>query len=99
MAATPEFKVSDYFTYRERKELEISNQKCFNHHTLYVGYNVANAFCSAIKVTTWVGAGFHKMFYHCILYNSGKCTSGMSIHYILGGVRGIFPVKMRSIVQ
>ena len=31
-----------YCMHRERREFESYSQKCFNHHSLYVGYNVTN---------------------------------------------------------
>ena len=37
-----------YSAHGERKQFGGSDQKCFDHHTFYVGYNVTNAFYSAI---------------------------------------------------
>ena len=48
VAATPKYKEGIYWIHRERKEL--GGSECFNDHTFYVGYNVANDFYSAIKI-------------------------------------------------
>jgi len=66
VAATPKVGESGYYTLKERKELEISDQKCSNHHALYVGYNATNVFHSAIKVATRVRVCFQRIFYHFI---------------------------------
>lgn len=38
-----------HWTHKECKEFGGSNQKFFDHHAFYVGYNVMNVFFSAIK--------------------------------------------------
>ena len=41
VAATANFKESAYFIHRDsEEELEITNQKCFNHHTIYLGARI-----------------------------------------------------------
>ena len=50
MAAKPDLKKVS-ISHRERKELEIPDQKCFNHYTLYIGCNVTDVFYSVIKGT------------------------------------------------
>ena len=55
VAATPEYKEGAYWTHTARKEFEGSDQKCFDHHTLYVGYNPTNVFYSAMKAAKGVG--------------------------------------------
>ena len=47
MAATPKFKEDAYWTFRERQEFGGSDQKCFDGHPFYVGYNVTNSIYSA----------------------------------------------------
>ena len=43
VADTPKY-IGAYWTHRERKEPGSSNQKCFDYHALYVGYNVTTVF-------------------------------------------------------
>ena len=54
-------------SHRERKELEISDHKCFNHQAIYAGCNVTNAFYSFIKVATRVRVRLQKNCYHYTL--------------------------------
>ena len=49
VAATPNCEDDVYWTHMEGKKSGGSDQKFFDHHTCYVGYNVVNAFYSAIK--------------------------------------------------
>ena len=49
VADTPKY-IGAYWTHRERKEPGSSNQKCFDHHALYVGYNVTNFFIANVNL-------------------------------------------------
>ena len=50
VVATPKYKEVAYWTHKEKEELEGSDEKCFDHHAIYIGYNVESAFYSARKV-------------------------------------------------
>ena len=54
VAATPKCKMDAYWMHSERKKLGGFDQKHFDHHAFYVGYNVTNVFYSAIKATKGV---------------------------------------------
>ena len=49
VAVTPKCKEGAYWKPKERGEFWVFNQKCCDHHVLYVGCNVTNAFYSANK--------------------------------------------------
>ena len=44
MGVTVTPKEGAYWTHMESKELGGSDQKCFDHHAFYFGYNVTNVF-------------------------------------------------------
>ena len=46
VAATPKYEVGAFWAH---KEFGGSEQKYFDHHTFYVGYNITNVFYSVIK--------------------------------------------------
>ena len=54
VTATPKYKESACWTHRERMGFRGSDQKRFDQHTFYFGYNVTNAFYSALKAAKGV---------------------------------------------
>ena len=49
MAATLKCKESAYWKNKEREEFGVFDHEVFYRHALFVGYNVTNTLCNAIK--------------------------------------------------
>ena len=63
MTGTREFKEGAYWAHRERKEFKGSDQKCFDHHAFYFGYNVTNVISIAIKMAEEAWGAFPQRNY------------------------------------
>ena len=65
--ATPKYKDDAYWIHKERKEFGGSDQKWFDHHAFYAGYNATNVIYSARKAAYRVwGLATRENLYHYI---------------------------------
>jgi len=86
VASSPKWKETE----GKEEVQKMSDQKCFNHHDLYIGYNVTNVYLSAIKVAKrsggfplekWFTIAFPTMLENAPLQTSLESFNLMSLAY------------------